>query len=211
MVADLLDLAQQVRADDDRHAELGAGPTDQVEHLVAPCRVQAIRGLVEQEELRVVHQGLGELDPLLASPWSSRRWPVALLEEPNVAQDLCRPLASRGPRQAGHLGEMRHEVRRGDVGRQDVVLGHVPDLLTDPRAVASDVEVQHGGRAGGRGEEPEEDPEERALAGAVGTHEPDDPRLDRDGEIVEGKDSAAGTRVSEGERLGRDEGHRGRV
>src|SRR5215469_9101070 len=47
VVADLLDLAKQVRRDQDRKAELGADPGDQVEHRRPACRVEPVGRLVE--------------------------------------------------------------------------------------------------------------------------------------------------------------------
>ena len=65
VVAHALDLAEQVTGDDDRDAELRAGPPDERQHLVATGRVEAVRGLVEEQQARVVDERLGELDPLL--------------------------------------------------------------------------------------------------------------------------------------------------
>jgi hypothetical protein len=57
---------------------------------------------------------------------------------------------------------------------------------------------------------PQQNPDERALARAVGPDEPDDARLDRDGQVVEREDAAA-ARIAEGERLRRDDSHGRRV
>ena len=51
-VADLLRLLEVVRRDDDVHAELGADPPDQRQHVVALERVEPIGRLVEQDERR---------------------------------------------------------------------------------------------------------------------------------------------------------------
>src|SRR6185312_1670266 len=50
VVADLLDLAEQVRGDQDRDAEFRADPGDQVKHRRAPGRVEPVGGLVEQQQ-----------------------------------------------------------------------------------------------------------------------------------------------------------------
>ena len=65
VVADALDLAQQVGGHDDGDAELACRAAHQVQHLVAAGRVEAVRRLVEQHQPRVVDERLGELDALL--------------------------------------------------------------------------------------------------------------------------------------------------
>ena len=51
-VADLLGLLEVMRRDHDVHAELGADPPDQRQHVVALERVEPVGGLVEQDERR---------------------------------------------------------------------------------------------------------------------------------------------------------------
>ena len=77
----------------DRDPELGAGPPDEREHLVAAGRVEAVGRLVEQQQPRVVDERLGELDPLLHAGRVAADRAVALLVQPDVAEDLGGPLA----------------------------------------------------------------------------------------------------------------------
>ena len=106
-VAHALDLAEQVAGDDDGDPELGAGPPDQGEHLVAAGRVEAVGRLVEQQQPRVVDERLGQLDPLLHAGRVAADRPVALLVQADVAQHLGRPLAGgrrRAARTSGPCG-----------------------------------------------------------------------------------------------------------
>ena len=178
VVADALDLAEQVRGHHDGDAELVAGPPDQLEHLVATGRIEAVRRLVEEEQPRVVDERLGQLDALLHAGRVAADLAVALLVQPDVAEDLGRPLARgvrRQPRDAAHVG---HELGRRHVGRQAVVLGHVADELADLGAVPGHVQVEHDGRPAGRRDEAEQDLDQRRLAGAVRADQADDARLD---------------------------------
>ena len=68
---------------DDGDAELGAGPLDQLEHLVAAGRVEAVGRLVEEQQPRVVDERLGQLD--------------ALLHARRVAADRAGSAPRRGP------------------------------------------------------------------------------------------------------------------
>ena len=112
------------------------GPPDQLQHLVAAGRVEAVRGLVEEEQPRVVDERLGELHALLHARRVAADRAIPLLVEPDVAEHLGSPLAGGGPRQAGHLGEVRHDIGRRHVRRQAVVLRHVADELADRRCPA---------------------------------------------------------------------------
>ena len=199
-----LDLAEQVAREDDRDPELRAGSPDEVEHLVAAGRIEPVRRLVEEQQPRVVDERLGQLDPLLHAGRIAADRPVALLVQADVAQHLGGPLAGSGPWQAGHLRHVPDEVGRRRLGREAVVLRHVADELADLRAVGADVEVHDLRRAGGRLEEPEQELEHRALAGAVGADEADDPGLELEGQGVERGDAVA---VALGQSVEGDEGH----
>ena len=111
VVAGALQLAEQVRGDQDRDAEVGVDAADQAEHLVAADRVEAVGRLVEQDQLRVVDQGLGELDPLLHAGRVAADGAVALLVEADVAQRVGGALAGRGRRQPGHAAPCGRRTR----------------------------------------------------------------------------------------------------
>ena len=84
--ADPLELAHQVGGDQHGDAEHRADAADQTEHVVTPCGVQTVGRLVEQHELWVVHEGLGELHSLLHACRVATDGPVALFVETGVAQ-----------------------------------------------------------------------------------------------------------------------------
>src|SRR5688500_17244763 len=85
---------------------------------------------------------------------------------------------------------MGDEIGRGRIRRERVVLGHVADELADLRPVRPHVQVEDGGGAAGRLDQPQQDLEQRALARAVRADQPDDPRLDLEGEAIERGDGA---------------------
>jgi hypothetical protein len=180
-----------VAGHDDGDAELRARPPDERQHLVTAGRVEAVGRLVEEEQPRIVDERLGELDPLLHPGRVAADGAVALLVQPDVAEDLGGPLAGGGPGQAGHPRHVADEVGRRRVGRQAVVLGHVADELADRRALRPDVEVHHGGPSGRRLEQAEQDLDQRALAGPVGPDEADDSGLELERQPIE-RDHAAG-------------------
>ena len=188
VIADPLDLAQQVRGEDDGDPELGAGAPDEVQHLVAAGRVEPVGGLVEEQQPRVVDERLGELDALLHAGRVAADGPVALLVQADVPEDLGRPLASGVGRQAGDAGHVGHELGGAHVGGQAVVLGRVAHQLADAGGMVGDVVPEHEGRARGGRQQPEQDADERRLAGAVRPDQPDDRGPHLEGQLVERDD-----------------------
>ena len=144
------------------------------EHLVAALGVEAVRRLVEEDQARVVDEGLRELHALLHAGGVAVDLAVAGLEQADVAEDLGGALAGGGAREAADLGHVGDELRGGGVRRQAIVLRHVADELAQGGAVAGHVEAHHLRGAGGRLEQAEEKLDEGALAGAVRADEADD-------------------------------------
>src|SRR4051812_37925978 len=105
VVADMLELTEQMRGDQHRDAELGTDPADQREHLVAPGRVEPVGRLVEQHEFRVVHERLGELHPLLHAGRVAAHRPVARFVQPDVPQYVGGAFPGGGRGQPGHLSQ----------------------------------------------------------------------------------------------------------
>ena len=184
VVAGALQLAEQVRGDQDRDAEVGVDAADQAEHLVAADRVEAVGRLVQEDQLRVVDQGLGELDALLHAGRVAADGAVALLVQADVAQGVRGALAGGGRRQPGHARHVDDELGGRDVGRQAVVLGHVADPLADGGALGGDVEAEHGGAALGGGGQTQQDLDQGGLAGSVGADESGHTGSDVHGEPV---------------------------
>src|SRR5215472_6007110 len=206
LVADLLDLPLQVRGDHDRDAELRPDPADQVEHRTAPGGVQADGRLVEQQQPGIPDEGLGQLDPLLHPGGVGADLPVPLLVHADVAQRFGGPFLRGGGRQPRHAPKVGDELGPGDVGRQAVVLGHVPGERPDPLPAGGDVVAEHDRPAAGRREQAEQDLDQRRLAGPVRADQPGDAGLDVDGEAGQRRHVA---RVPLGQRVGPDDGRGG--
>src|SRR6266702_5676200 len=203
VVADPLDLAEQVRGDHDGDAELRPDPADQLEHGGTAGRVEPVGRLVEQQQLRRADQGLGQLHPLLHAGGVGADQPVPLLVQADVPQRLRGAFLGHRGRQAGDPAQVGDELGRGHVARKAVVLGHVAEQRPDRLAAGSAVAAEHLGLALGRRDEGEQDLYQRGFARAVGADEPGDAGGDRDGETVERGDVA---RVHLGQRRRLDDG-----
>ena len=174
VVADPLDLAEQVRGDHDRDAELRPDPGDELEHGGTPGRVEPVGRLVEQQQPGVTDQRLGQLDPLLHAGGVGTDQAVPLLVQPDVAQRLGRAFLGHRGRQPRHPAQVGHELGRGHVGRQAIVLRHVAEQGPDPLAAGLAVVTEHLGLALGRRDEPEQDLDQGRLARAVRADQPRD-------------------------------------
>ena len=139
----------------------------ELEHFVAPLRVHAVRRLVEQEQIGIVHERLRQLDPLFHAGGVRLHVPVARLPEPDVEEHFVGALHRVGPRKPGELAAVRHERDRVHPGNVSVALGHVADAGADLRGAAAASRPSTRIRALGRREETEQRLEHRALAGAI--------------------------------------------
>jgi hypothetical protein len=83
-VAHLLDVAQQVRADEHIHPLLVFHFLDELEHSAPGGGIEAIGGFVQHHQLGPVHDGLGELRHLLHPIRVGPQLPVPRLAEPDV-------------------------------------------------------------------------------------------------------------------------------
>ena len=76
---------------------------DELEHLVAALRIHAVGGLVEEQQIGIVHERLRQLDPLLHAGRVRLDVAVARLAEADVEQHLVRALHRVDARQPGEL------------------------------------------------------------------------------------------------------------
>ena len=94
MVADLLHVVEQVGGHQHGDAERPEAG-DERQHLLAPERVEAGRRLVEQDQLGIADERLGELGALAhAGREAADRAEPGLVETDEV-EDVRRPLAGR--------------------------------------------------------------------------------------------------------------------
>ncbi len=131
VVAHLLHVVEQVGGHQHRDPERPEAG-DEGQHLLAPERVEPGRRFVEQHELGIADERLGQLRALAHAGREAADRAEAGLVEADQVEDVRRPLAGRPRRQPAELAERGHDVGRGLVERQAVVLGHV----AEPRAHA---------------------------------------------------------------------------
>ena len=140
---------------------------DECEHLVASPRVHAVGGLVEKQQIRIVHERLRELDALLHAGRIGFDVAVARFAQADIEEHLVRALHridARQPGQFAAVGDERYGVHARDVR---VAFRHVPDAGADLERRGGDVQAEHAHLAAVGHDEPEQRLDHRALAGAV--------------------------------------------
>ncbi len=203
VIADLLHVVEQVGGHQHGDAER-AEPGDEVEHLLAAERVEAGGGLVEQHELRIADERLGQLGPLAHAGGEPADRAEAGLVETDQVEHVGRPLAGRLGREPTELAEGGDHIGCRLVEGQAVVLGHVAEARADADRVVGHRDPADLDGALRRPGQAEEDAEQRGLAGAVGTDDADRPVRHHARQRVERGDRA----VPLGEPLDAQEGLR---
>src|SRR5262245_44508056 len=165
--ADLLHLGEQVGGDEDRHA-VGGDLPDQATHLAGALRVQAVGGLIQDDQLPGPEQAGRDRQALLHA---QRVRTVALLgraEQPHPVQrrvDPCRrgarvggPVGGVHPGQVGPAGQVRVEGR---------ALDQRAHPRQDPGGRPGDRLAEQADAAASRVDQAEQHPDGGGLPGSV--------------------------------------------
>ena len=187
VVAGVLDVGQQVRREDHVDPLVAGDVGNQRQHLLAALGVHAVGGLVEEQQIGVVHERLGQLDPLFHAGGIGFQVAVAGLAEPDVEEHLVRPLHRVGPGQPGQLAAEGHERHRVHARNVPVGLGHVANPRSNRQRRLRHVQAEDGELPLGRRHEAEECADHRALARAVGTEQPDGAGREHRADVSKGR------------------------
>ncbi len=171
--------------DEDGESEVGSDASHQREHVVALDRVEAVGRLVEQDQLRVVHQRLGQLDPLALAGRHRADGTEPLLAKADLEQDLARAHHRRAMRDAPHLSEVADQLARLNVGWKPVVLGRVADPLAQLVAGFQWVHPEHLELARVGPQHAQEQADQGRLARAVRAEQTGDSLLKLEGHVAQ--------------------------
>ncbi len=156
MIADagahLAELREDVAADQDRLAH-GAQLAQDLAHLDPRPRIEARRGLVEDEQGRVVDEGVGQAQPLPHAARHRLDVSVALVGQADDLEQLVdhgRPTVGGDAVAAGEEVEV---LPHAQVVVDAVEVRHVADAPPHLERVGVDRDAGHVRLAGGRGEE----------------------------------------------------------
>ena len=157
----------------------------QLEHLVAAGGVEAVRGLVQEQQLRIVDQRGGQLEPLLHAQGVLVRLAVALFPQAHEVHDLVGALEGRAARHARQPAHVGHHVDAEQAGDEALALRHVAHLSADRNGLPGGIETQDARLPLGR-KQAEQDAQQGRLPRPVGSQKAGRSRPDLAGDPVEG-------------------------
>ena len=112
-------------------------------HLDAALRVQSGFGLVQHDDIGIVHQGHGQVEPALHPAGERAGQLVAFVGQPQVVEQLFAPPAGVAPAHAVHLA---HELQLFDAGQpfpqHDILRAHA-DARTRRRSAVVNGQAAH--------------------------------------------------------------------
>src|SRR4030095_5122096 len=174
LVTQLLGLAHVVRGEDDRHSPLAPECSDVMTHAHRDVGVEAERGLVEEQQLGIVHERLGQRHALLEAggqlvvPDAAVRRQLVLLDQPVHA-------TAKGP--AGEAVEAaieRHDLVNPETPQERrSAAGHV-EPAPHARRLAHHVVAEHAHLPAVGRQQRAQDRQQRGLARAVRPQQPED-------------------------------------
>ena len=173
-VAHRLDLREQVARQEDRQAVVAAERLEQLEDLLDADRVDRGRRFVEDQDVGVLDERVGDPEPLAHAARVRPDLVAAAIREADLAEDLVdrllrglavEPVEVRGIAQVGAAGHVVVEADR---------IGQVTDPAFDLARIARRVEPDDTGLTLGRFGQPEQHEDRGRLAGAVLPEQPED-------------------------------------
>ena len=146
-----------------------------------PGRVQAVGRFVEQQQLRIVHQRRGQLQPLQVAGGVFFQPPIAQLAQADVVEHLVGSASGVAMRHAVQIAGEGHELdaleHRHD-GRSSRACSP-PGPRSSARAAAN-IAAQDRAAAGVGREQSQQHLEQRRFSGAVVAHQADRAGLERE-------------------------------
>src|SRR6185437_10184337 len=109
-VAELLSLVEIVGGEQDRHVMARAQTSDHVQELVTNSRIEADGGLIQEQHLRLGHEGPRDLEASALAATEALNRPVDRLGDPERHDQLVDPGGGGRRRNAPELG-VQIEVR----------------------------------------------------------------------------------------------------
>ena len=156
-----------MRGEDDRDALL-VELTQEIPHRAADLDVDARRRLIEDQQLRLMHQRARDHQPALHAARQRARHAPPLVPEGELPEILLGALAGKCTRDAVEAGLVDHDGLRRLEHVEVEFLGHDPDAGLGALEIGVEVVAEDLHRAGGLGDERGADADEGALAGAIG-------------------------------------------
>ncbi len=163
-------------------------PLHELAHVAHACRVEAGRGLVEQQQLRVAQKRSGDAEPL---PHPVRVAADAVLAAIAQLDDVEHLLDARARDATVEIAEQVQVAAAGQIRVEARALDETGHAVQSTRSVDQRVAAEETRLALGRPDQPEQHPQRGRLAGAVRAEVAEDvASIDRQVDVVDGDDVA---------------------
>ena len=157
----------QVGGDDDGDVLLIAEDLQVLPKIAPGAGIEAGGGLVEQQNLGMMKQTLGELDAALHASGESFDPIGGAVEQSDAGQNFVDSCLEFGAAQAVEVSLMPEIFVGGELGIDALRLEDDADVAAQRSGLANGVEAGDGGAAGGGDHERGKNAEQRGLAAAV--------------------------------------------
>ena len=157
----------------DQHVDAEpAQAANQLQHFLPPLRVQAGGRFVQQGQLRVVHDGLGQFHPLFHPGGVVADVADPFLRQAHQEQGFGGPVAGLGGGQPRQLGRVHYEIGGRLVQGQAVVLRHVSQPGAQSGGVLLHRGAQHLRLSAVGPAQAQQDAHQGGFPRSVGPHQP---------------------------------------
>jgi hypothetical protein len=166
-VAHGLDLVEQVAREQDGQATLMGQAPKQVEHLDHADRVDGGRRLIEDEQVGILDQRIGDAQPLEHAPRIRLDERIGPIAQTDLDEDLVDGRLGDIARDAIESSRIAQVLATGHVAVEADLVGHVAHPSLDLERPARRIEAHHPRSTRGRLGETQEHQDGRRLARAV--------------------------------------------
>ena len=189
-IAGAANVIEDVRGDQYADVEVARDAADDVEHLGALRGVEAIGGLIENNQLGCVDERLCQLDALAHAQRKTTDHARALLLKADREKYLRRSPDCVGAREPTQLCEMSAEIGGCQFGRQALMFGGIANAPPHLFAVAASIVPEYVDLAGVQVHEPKDRLHQRRLASTVLAKQSGGGCVDGQRHVVERLDAA---------------------
>ena len=149
---------------------------DDLEQFHRRLRVETGGRLVENGDLRLLHQDLGKPQPLAHAAGEGGDALLGHLRQPDMLERRRDALLALLGGQADQSRHVAHIVGRGEVVVEADLIGQIADPALDRERLAHRIESDHARLSLGDVAQSEQHQDGRGLAGAIGTEQPEESR-----------------------------------
>ena len=134
-----------MRAQDDLGVVAVTDLTDDLQHPLAPVRIEPIRRLIQDQHSRSVDDGDCEFGHLFHAERIGTHISIAGLAQSELEQSFVSPFQRIRRRQARQFGHHTYQTYAGRSSNERIVFRHVADLVPDLADLRADIHSQDPG------------------------------------------------------------------